>query len=57
MTFRAKDVQAAKGNHFIMFGAALFDILVVNRFPLIGGHLKDFPFLLEQDHILGRAAV
>ena len=57
MTFRAQNVQAAKRNHFIVFSAALLDILVVDRFPLICGDLKDFPFLLEQDHILRRVTI
>jgi hypothetical protein len=48
VAFRAEDVQAAESDHFIVLRAALLDKLVVDRLPLLRGHLEDFSFLLEQ---------
>ena len=50
----AEDVQAAEGDHFIVLRVALLGELVVDRLPLIGGHLKNLAFLLEQNHRHGR---
>ena len=50
MALRAKNVQAAKRNYFIMFRFTLPGKLIIDGLPLIRRHLKDFPFVLEQDH-------
>ena len=54
VAFGAEDVQAAEGDHFIVFGAALRGELIVDGLPLIRGNLKDFSFLLEQHHVRRR---
>ena len=42
VAFGAENVQAAEGDHFIVFGFALIGKLVVDRLPLIERHLEDF---------------
>ena len=43
-------MQAAEGHDFVVFRFALLGELRVDRFPLIGGNLKNFPFVLKQNH-------
>ena len=51
VAFGAEDVQAAESDHFIVLGAALLHELIVDRFPLLRGNLKNLAFLLEQNHV------
>ncbi len=50
VTLGAKNVHAAERDDFVAFGFALRSELLVYRFPLIGRHLKDFAFVLEEHH-------
>src|SRR6267143_286709 len=50
MAFRAKDVQSAQRDDFVVFGFALPSELLVDRLPLVGGHLKNLAFVLEEHH-------
>jgi len=53
MAFRAEDVQAAERDHFVVLRFALLGKLLVDRLPLVGRHLEDFPLVLEKHHRRG----
>jgi len=50
MALGAEDVQAAERDDFIVFGFALLRELIVDRLPLVRGNLKNFAFVLEENH-------
>src|SRR5262245_3666015 len=50
VAFGAEDVQAAERDDFIVFGFALAGEVFVDGFPLVLRDLKDFAFVLEEDH-------
>ena len=50
VAFGAENVQAAERDDFIVFGFALLREIIVDRLPLVGRHLKNLAFVLEQNH-------
>ncbi len=54
MAFGAQDMQSAERDDFVMFGFALLCELFEDGLPLFDGNLKNFAFVLEQNHRHGR---
>ena len=46
----AENVKAAERDHFVVFRFTLRGELLVNGKPLVGRNLKNFAFILEEDH-------